>query len=231
MPVAKINHADFQSESWYHIILKSIDGIQLFYDESDYLVFQDRFKKFTRHWLETAVYCLITNHTHFLCKIKSIEDIHQGVTTIHPTKRTQIAKNWLQDMNNPTLLNFMILRQFNSFLSSYALYINEKFDRKGGLFQHQFVRKLASDTDYLRQLVLYIHGNPIKHGLAKDFRSYTYSSYPQLINPFSHTSTSTEIIRLFGGIKQFDAAHQQLLPYFYQTDPVSVLRNVSNRFN
>lgn len=230
MPVAKINHADFHAESWYHIILKSVDGIQLFYDDSDYQVFQKRFNKFTCHWLETAVYCLITNHTHFLCKIKSTEEIQQGLMTIHPAKQTYISKQWSQEINNQSLLNLMILRQFNSFLSSYALYINEKFDRKGGLFQHQFVRKQASDTDYLRQLVLYIHGNPIKHGIAPDFKSYTYSSYPQLINPFSHSSTSTEIIQLFGGIKEFDEAHQQLLPYFYQTDPVSALRSMPRRF-
>ncbi|MCK4569355.1 MAG: hypothetical protein KAT76_03640 [Bacteroidales bacterium] len=36
--------------------------------------------------------------------------------------------------------------------------------------------------DYLKRLVFYIHFNPQKHQIVQDFRTYRYSSYPQIVN-------------------------------------------------
>jgi len=51
---------------------------------------------------------------------------------------------------------------FSHLFNSYTKAINKQETRTGSLFQHSFKRKKIDTEDYLKQLIIYIHTNPIK---------------------------------------------------------------------
>lgn len=63
----------------------------------------------------------------------------------------------------------------------YARYINKKYRKIGHLFQGRFKSVLVDDTDYLLELVRYVHLNPVRAGLVEkpedfflEWTSYLY---------------------------------------------------------
>ena len=63
---------------------------------------------------------------------------------------------------------------------SYASWFNARRERKGHLFQGRFKSFLIEDEHYLRSLLLYVHRNPLRAGLARRLADYRWSSYPCL---------------------------------------------------
>ncbi len=59
------------------------------------------------------------------------------------------------------------------------------YQRKGVLFEKGFRRKIVDDPEYLKNLMDYIHNNPVKHGFADHPGDYPWSSYTtsRLIQP------------------------------------------------
>ena len=76
-------------------------------------------------------------------------------------------------------------------LTAYTMYFNQRYERTGALFQGKYRAIHASDDEYLRYLISYIHLNPVKlidnkwkeEGLKnrlaakKYLETYEYSSY------------------------------------------------------
>ena len=100
-------------------------------------------------------------------------------------------------------------RKFSNLFNSYAKGINKAYNRNGSLFQDRFSRKRIGNEDYLKNLILYVHLNPVHHGFTEEYNSYSYSSYR------SHLSTRKTLLDrkfvtdLFGGKQNFEAAHLQ----------------------
>lgn len=63
---------------------------------------------------------------------------------------------------------------------SYVSWFNARHERKGHLFQGRFKSFLIEDEHYLRTLLLYVHRNPLRAGLARRLADYRWSSYPCL---------------------------------------------------
>ncbi|MFW8600663.1 transposase [Desulfobacterota bacterium M19] len=53
-------------------------------------------------------------------------------------------------------------------LTGYALWFNRKYQRHGPLFQNRYKSILCQEDPYLKELVRYIHLNPLRAGLVKD---------------------------------------------------------------
>jgi len=79
MPTPPEFKAPFLPECFYHIVCKSIDGIPLFREQADYHVFLQRFQQFTAPVFNVWSYCLLTNHTHHVVKIKSSASIVENI--------------------------------------------------------------------------------------------------------------------------------------------------------
>ena len=63
---------------------------------------------------------------------------------------------------------------------SYTIWHNVHHERSGHLFQGRFKAFLVQGESYLHRLILYVHRNPLRAGLAKRLRDYPWSSYPSL---------------------------------------------------
>jgi putative transposase len=78
-----------------------------------------------------------------------------------------------------------ISRLMRKLLTGYAVTFNLRHRRKGHLFQNRYKSILCEEDAYLRELVRYIHLNPLRAGLVKDLReleSYPYSGHSVLLN-------------------------------------------------
>jgi hypothetical protein len=51
------------------------------------------------------------------------------------------------------------------------------YNRTGSLFQEHFARNRMKNEAYLKQLIVYVHLNPVKHKSTKSFKTYLHSSY------------------------------------------------------
>ena len=185
MPTPEELKAPFISNCFYHIVCKSIDGLPLFHEPKDYTVFLERFKKFNQGFMDVWAYCLMLNHTHYIIKVKPGDSIESYISQLLPENKTKAMVSFLTDTNNESLTDAVIERQMNSFLVSYANYINNKYHRKGGIFQKPFKRIQISNDNHLQQAVVYVHANAQKHGIVNDFREYGYSSYNEAINNYT----------------------------------------------
>lgn len=70
------------------------------------------------------------------------------------------------------------LSKFMHYLAfRYARYINRKYKRIGHLFQGRFHSVLVDDTEYLKELIRYIHLNPVRANIVSDPENYPWSSH------------------------------------------------------
>lgn len=69
-------------------------------------------------------------------------------------------------------------------LTGYAIYFNMRHDRVGHLFQNRYKAIICQEEIYYRQLVRYIHLNPVRTGEVgsfEDLASYPYSGHAYLL--------------------------------------------------
>jgi putative transposase len=218
MPTPETLKAHFSPVEYYHIVCKSIDGLLLFQDNQDYKTFKERFKIFTGDFLDVWSFCLLTNHTHHIIKTKSSASIYQLIHQIPKKERTNSMKRFYEERENEIFFNKVIERQMNSFLVSYANYVNNKYERRGGVFQKPFKRIQIDGEAHLQQAIIYTNANAQKHELVKDYKNYPFSSYlPVLQNDHSWVD-SKNVLEFFNGINNFIFTHNQQAAYFYQKD-------------
>ena len=87
-------------------------------------------------------------------------------------------------------------------LTGYAIGYNYRHRRSGHLFQNRFKSILCQEDAYLKELVRYIHLNPLRAKLAPDLASlkiYPYSGHSALMGKLKRDWQSTEyVLGLFG---------------------------------
>ncbi len=213
MPTPLKFKAPFYPDGFYHIVCKSIDGILLFREEIDYRVFKERFQNFTNNILDVWSYCLLTNHTHHIVKIKPSTTVLENIKNI--PGQTLAMRSFLADQNNEYFFDAMIERQMNSFLVSFANYTNNRYKRRGGLFQKPFRRIQVADDTHLQQAIIYVHANAQKHNVVKDFKNHPYSSYQAVLNNNDAFIDSKNVLDFFGGKEKFVSVHKNQVDHYY----------------
>ena len=105
--------------------------------------------------------------------------------------------------NDPGLIS----RQFKRLFISYSMALNKQRGRKGNLFQKNFKRKVVCCEDHLKNVVHYIHVNPLHHSIFTDFKNYPYSSYKIIVGTGPTYLKRTEVIDRFSGLNEFIDFH------------------------
>jgi len=106
-------------------------------------------------------------------------------------------------------LGGLISQQFSNFFNSYTKAFNKMYGRNGSLFTPNFKKKIITEKEYLKQVILYVHLNPIKHQVTKDFECYPYSSYSSMISDKPSLIKRRETIGLFDDKDNFVFVHQE----------------------
>ena len=137
----------------YHVMLRGINGQDLFREKDDFISFQKRLFQLshpkdekgepTDPFCHIYAYCLMTNHVHLMLRPLG-KDLSEVI---------------------------------RSLAVSYARYYNNVMSRRGYLFQDRFRSEPVEDFNYLITLFRYIHQNPLKAGLVSDVDDYCWSSW------------------------------------------------------
>jgi putative transposase len=177
----------------YHLYNRANGNENIFLSDENYRFFKEKFKLYILPVAEVYCYCLMPNHFHFLLRIKSEIEI-DSFFGIDKCKQYGHEK--------------LISKQFSNFFSSYCQAFNKVNHRKGSLFMKNFKRKKVEDTSYLRNLVHYIHYNPVEAGLCNTLESYPYSSFNSIINSKEDFILRKELIEIFEDLLNFKSFHE-----------------------
>jgi hypothetical protein len=107
----------------------------------------------------------------------------------------------------------IVTQAFSNLFNAYAKAFNKMYDRTGSLFEKHFRRIKIKDTNYLRNLIIYVNTNPENHGIINDFRMFTHSSYQDTISITNNLDllliAKEEVLALFEDSDNFEYLHQQ----------------------
>lgn len=187
---------------YYHIYNHAVGYDNLFREPQNYYFFLDKFKQFLDGWLTIYTFCLLPNHFHLLVKMNDIENNEPDTI--------------LSDNIN-MLYSEMVSKQFNRLFKSYSQSYNKFYKRRGSLFMQNFKRIEVDTDDYFVTLVLYIHFNPINHGMTKDLEDWEFSSYSEILYPEPGNISSVKVIDWFGDEVTFKKMHERNL-FLHTTD-------------
>src|SRR5690606_6756144 len=93
--------------------------------------------------------------------------------------------------------------QFSHLFNGYTQAFNKQHNRKGSLFMHTFKRKLITDEKYLRNLIHYIHNNPVNARLTQLPEEWKYTSYKSLVSLTKTNLLRNEVIGYFENKENF----------------------------
>ncbi len=141
--------------------------------------------------VEVYAYCLMPNHFHFLIKVKPESEIKTFVE----------AQNFDKGLKEKGLHSFdsIISKQMGKFISSYSQAFNKVTNRHGALMESPFKRKRINSEEYLKNLIIYIHLNPLD--LKVNFEAYKFSSYKTLMSKGKTNLKRQETITIFDHIE------------------------------
>ncbi len=103
-----------------------------------------------------------------------------------------------------------------SIASQYARSTNKKINNSGHLFERRHRAILVRDDSYLKELIRYIHLNPVRGGLARSPEYYRWSSHKAYLgDQCPDWLTVNWALRMFGNT---DVAARQEYARFMQAD-------------
>lgn len=160
-------------------------------------IFLRLYEKYIDPISETFAWVLMGNHFHFLVRIKEeVEIKHQNVNPNRVLNPLGVKKQ------KP------LHSHFSDLFNAYAQAINKSIGRTGSLFEHPFRRKLVNSEEYFRNLVVYIHQNPLNHGFTDNFKDYPWSSFGTIISDKPTHINRDKVIDWFDGSDNFIKVHE-----------------------
>lgn len=192
MPKQTNKTETLEPEKYYHIFNRAVGDERLFKNDTDYIYFLNKIKRFILPVAEVISYCLIPNHFHLF--IRTLDE-------------KQIQKN--TNLLNPELLIGKLNQSFSNFFNSYTKSINLRYSRKGKLFMLPYKRILVEDESYIISVINYIHRNPIHHGLVENHSDWKYSSYNDYLSENPTIINRGLGLEYFGSQQEFILYHQK----------------------
>ena len=175
--------------NFFHIYNRGINSCDLFKEPANYEYFLGLYDKHISPVADTYAWVLMKNHFHLLVRIKEEADLSSPDRVWNPVRALAPAK------------------YFSNLFNSYAQAFNKMYNRHGNLFERPFKRKLISDTEYFKRLVIYIHNNPVHHGFTEHAIDYPWSSYLTCISVKPTRLQRDVVMGWFDNEANFKTAH------------------------
>ena len=109
-----------------------------------------------------------------------------------------------------------LIQKVSNFFNAYAKAFNKQQNRTGSLFEKHFKRVRLESEVYLRNLIVYVHLNPMHH-LDQDFTKFHFSSYVTFLSNKPTTLARNEMLELFGGFDNFVSCHSARQEFLNET--------------
>jgi REP element-mobilizing transposase RayT len=201
------NLLPLEPDKYYHIFNHANGKENLFVKDENYYYFLNRYTYFINPIADTFAYCLMPNHFHFAVRIKSLEQLEE----LELFKSSNLFKSskLLKSSELKSSIEKFLSKQFSNLFSSYTQAFNKQQNRKGSLFIPRFRRKHIDSNEYFREIIHYIHYNPVHHGFVEDLRDWKYSSFETYFSEKATSLKRDEVIEWFYDKENFLAFHQK----------------------
>jgi len=196
-----IRNQNLEPDCFYHIYNRGVNGDKVFQGNDNYKFFMSQFLKYLSQVCDLYAYCLMPNHFHFVIKIKSNKELIELFE----------EKNKNSKIKGLHSIESLASKQLSKFISSYTQAYNKVFDRHGPLFESPFKRKKIDSEQYLRNLIIYVHQNPMD--IRKDFKSYKFSSYITVLSSLKTNLKRREVIEYFDDLENFIFCHDNVIDF------------------
>ncbi|WP_281324254.1 hypothetical protein [Flavobacterium sp. IMCC34518] len=180
--------------NYYHIYNRGNNGIDIFFENSNYEYFLKLYHQYVHPFAETFAWCLMKNHFHFLVYIRDENEV-----LLDSLEYSTVEKPKVLDAS----------KQFGHLFNAYTQAINKRYSRTGSLFEKPFERKKVSSEKYLQNLIYYIHNNPVHHGFTKTANEYPWSSYESILSEMPTKLRREDVIRIYGSKENFIVYHNE----------------------
>jgi hypothetical protein len=93
-------------------------------------------------------------------------------------------------------------------LTGYAVYFNRRYRRHGQLFQNRFKSIICQEDMYFKELVRYIHLNPVRANIVDDIgglNDYPFCGHSTLMGKFNRPWQQTDYVLKYFGQKVLEA--------------------------
>ena len=171
-----------QSGKFYHLYNRGINGENLFLKEAHYQRFILLYAKYIDPIAESFAWVMMPNHFHLLVRIK--EDVCYKYSKENKSISEADFEEWkweTRQINDQEQIDESKLpvphRHFSHLFNAYTKYFNATTPHRGNLFERAFKRKEIDNEAYLKNVLLYIHHNPVHHGFCSHPSEYPWSSY------------------------------------------------------
>ena len=215
MPIPEKYLADFEEDCIYHVYNRTNNKEKLFLSDENMRFFLRKYDQYLSPFADTYCWCLLPNHFHFLIKIKSVENIQAYLKSKELKELTPTEKKFIDQQIN---LSELTEQCFKRFFQSYSLAFNKQHNRKGNLFYKPFKRLKLEKETHFTQAIIYIHANPFKHKLAKDFTGWQWSSWQTMVSTSPTRLLRDEILAWFGNKDRFIEAHKSMIQYYEESN-------------
>jgi REP element-mobilizing transposase RayT len=194
--------------NYYHIYNKGVNGINLFYSPGNYEYFLRKYDEHIDPIADTFAWCLLGNHFHLLVRIKEAEEVVGGENLIGFGNLLG-----LEGREKEASYSLWVSKRFSNLFNAYAKALNRQQGRQGTLFERPFRRKLVDSERYFRQLVVYIHSNPVHHGFTDSYKDYPWSSYGTIVSAKPTRLQRNQVLGWFDGRGNFVDTHRQIIDF------------------
>lgn len=191
--------------TYYHIYNRANGWEDLFKNEENYRFFMEKCSLYLNPVAHLYAWCLIPNHFHLLIKTKEEQEI-LGWGMQDP-RAGQTFRKFAEPppgklSEGCAQASALLSKQFQKLFSSYTQSFNKVYRRKGSLFIPNFKYKTIESPEYLLQVALYIHRNPVHHGLCRNTSEWRHSSWNFIVNHTHEKAEAQELVSWFGGINE-----------------------------
>lgn len=198
MPNPKI---PLEPGKFYHIYNRGNNRGNIFFENDNYEYFLKLYEKHISGVANTLAWVFMKNHFHLLVQILPAE--YFNLPDISGILRTEDNKKIINNIEKH------VSQQFSNLFNAYSKAVNKRFSRTGSLFEHTFRRKLIEDESYLKQLIIYIHQNPVNHGFCSHPSEYPWSSFLSCVSLKPKLPHQQNVIGRFNNEVEFVSLHNQ----------------------
>jgi REP element-mobilizing transposase RayT len=113
-------------------------------------------------------------------------------------------------------------------LTGYSKYFNEKHNRVGHFFQNRYKSPIIVKEGYFREVLRYIHLNPLRSGIVRsidELDEYSWTGHRKIVRSGYPEWQDTRLLReVFGGSGNKDGwflAYREYMTMYLETDPAT----------
>lgn len=205
---------------YYHEVLKANSDAIIFRDGQDRNVFIQKMATFLLPCCELLAHVILGNHVHLLIRPHPIEILTKlslklqllnlNLTAYHLDDYLNHKIDIVLPVDAPLYsgtIHNQIRFCLRSLKHSYDSYLTHKYETKGVIWSRDKFTQLLPNPEDISRTIVYIHKNPVLHGMVQHPEDWEYSSIHEILAGKDLLIRSQSVIELFGSIENFKESH------------------------